>query len=55
MNGIDRNDLDEAISETFKGLKTAITYYNEKQMQVYSLTLRALVELRQQVVAEAER
>ena len=52
MNGIDKNDLDEVISTTYKELKTAIRNYTVSSMEVYSLTLRALVELRQQVVAE---
>lgn len=52
MNGIDKSDLDETIAKTFNEVKTAINAHNEKSMQMYSHALRALVELRQQVVAE---
>ncbi len=52
MNGIDKSDLDEAIAKTFKEVKTAVNTHSEKSIQMYSHALRALVELRQQILAE---
>ncbi|MCG3043477.1 hypothetical protein ACLIYM_21395 [Streptomyces fenghuangensis] len=52
MNGIDRAELDETIAKTFKEVRTAIDTHSEKSLQMYSNALRALVELRQQVVSE---
>jgi hypothetical protein len=52
MNGIDKNTLDEVIAKTFKEVKTAVDAHNEKSIQMYSQALRALVELRQQIVSE---
>ncbi|MEU9762903.1 hypothetical protein [Streptomyces sp. NPDC047985] len=52
MNGIDKNTLDEVIAKTFKEVKTAIDTHSEKSIHMYSEALRALVELRQQVVSE---
>lgn len=53
MNGIDQKDLDEVIAKTYKELKTAVTTHSEKSIEMYSDALRALLELRQQVVAGA--
>ncbi|HZG07020.1 MAG TPA: hypothetical protein VE546_26215 [Streptomyces sp.] len=51
MNGIDRNELDETIAKVFKEVRTAVDSHSEKSIQMYSHALRALVELRQQVVS----
>jgi hypothetical protein len=53
LNGIDKNVLDEVVAKTFKELKTAIDTHSEKSIEMYSLALRALVQLRQQVIDEA--
>lgn len=52
MNGIDKDTLDEVIAKTFKEVRTAIDTHSEKSVHMYSQALRALVELRKQVVAE---
>ncbi|WP_179166552.1 hypothetical protein [Streptomyces sp. CB03238] len=52
MNGIDKNDLDEVIAKTFNEVKTAVNSHSEKSIQMYSTALRALVELRQQILSE---
>lgn len=52
MNGIDKDALDEVIAKTFKEVRTAIDTHSEKSIHMYSQALRALLELRQQVVAE---
>ncbi|MGW1882766.1 hypothetical protein [Streptomyces sp. NPDC001970] len=52
MSGIDRNDLDEVIAKTFNEVKTAVNTHSEKSIQMYSNALRALVELRQQILRE---
>ncbi|MDB1087710.1 hypothetical protein PJ985_09035 [Streptomyces sp. ACA25] len=52
MNGIDRDELDEVIARTFNEVRTAVNTHSEKSILMYSQALRALVELRQQVVAE---
>ncbi|WP_167367957.1 hypothetical protein [Streptomyces agglomeratus] len=52
MNGINKNDLDEVIAKTFKEVKTAVDTHSEKSIQMYSQALRALVELRQQILSE---
>jgi hypothetical protein len=52
MDGIDRNTLDDVIAKTFKEVKTAIDMHNEKSIEMYSHALRALVELRQQILSE---
>lgn len=52
MNGIDKNDLDEVIAKTFNEVKNAVNTHSEKSIQMYSHALRALVELRQQILSE---
>jgi hypothetical protein len=52
MTGIEMKDLDEVIAHTYKEVKTAINTHSEKSLLMYSQALRALVELRQQMVAE---
>ena len=52
MNGIDKKDLDEVIAKTFNEVKTAVTTHSEKSVQMYSHALRALVELRQQIISD---
>lgn len=52
MNGIDKNDLDEVIAKTFNEVKTAVNTHSEKSIHMYSTALRALVELRQQILSE---
>lgn len=54
MNGIDKDELDAVIAKTFKEVKIAIDSHSEKSLQMYSHALRALVKLRQQVVAEEQ-
>ncbi|MCX4692721.1 hypothetical protein [Streptomyces sp. NBC_01408] len=49
MNGIDLNELDEAIAKTFGEVRTAVNAHNEKSLHMYSAALRALVELRREV------
>ncbi len=53
MNGINRSDLDEVTAKAFKELQIAINSHSEKSVLMYSHALRALVQLRQQVIAEA--
>lgn len=52
MIGIDKNDLDEVIAKTFNEVKIAVNTHSEKSIQMYSNALRALVELRQQILSE---
>ncbi|MFJ6630843.1 hypothetical protein ACIQMR_05425 [Streptomyces sp. NPDC091376] len=52
MSGIDKNDLDEVIAKTFDEVKAAVNSHNEKSIQMYSNALRALVELRQQILSQ---
>ncbi|MFE7484448.1 hypothetical protein ACPEIF_34095 [Streptomyces sp. NPDC012600] len=52
MNGIDPKDLEETIAKTFNEVRTAVNTHSEKSIQMYSQALRALVELRQQIVSE---
>jgi hypothetical protein len=52
MNGIDKDELDELVAKAFNGLKTALDSYSEKSALMYSHSLRALVQLRQQVIDE---
>jgi len=52
VNGIDKKDLDEVIAKTFNEVKTAVTTHSEKSVQMYSHALRALVELRQQIISD---
>ena len=55
MDGIDSKVLDEAIATSFRGLKTAIDKHSEKSIELYSLALRALVPLRQQLIDDHVR
>jgi len=55
MDGIDDKALDEAIATSFRALKTAIDKHSEKSIELYSLALRALVPLRQQLIDDVAR
>jgi len=52
MNGIDINELDAVIAQTYNEVKTAINTHSEKSIHMYSTALRTLVELRQQILTE---
>jgi hypothetical protein len=55
MNGVDRKDLDEAITTAFHELSTAMNSHSEQGVEVYSRALRALVPLRQQLIDDHVR
>lgn len=55
MNGIDSKVLDETIATSFQALKRAVDTHSEKSIELYSLALRALVPLRQQLLDERVR
>jgi hypothetical protein len=55
MNGIDDTIVDEVIASTFEELRTALSTHSEKGIELYSLALRALVPLRQQLVDDHVR
>jgi hypothetical protein len=52
MDGIDDKALDEAIATSFRALKAAI---DKHSIELYSLALRALVPLRQQLIDDVAR
>ncbi|MFG3498676.1 hypothetical protein [Streptomyces sp. NPDC047928] len=52
MDGIDKKDLDAVIAKTYNEVKSAVTTHSEKSVHMYSTALRALLELREVVVAE---
>lgn len=55
MTTIDSQALDETIATSFKALRKAIDTHSEKSIELYSLALRALVPLRQQLIDERVR
>ena len=55
MNGVDGKDLDEAIAKAFHQLSTAMNTHSERDVELYSRALRALVPLRQQLVDDRLR
>ena len=52
MDGIDENQLDEAIATCFTELKRAIDSYSAKSIELYSQALQALVELRRHIITD---
>lgn len=52
MHTIDRNALEDAIGAAFKALKSGIDTHSQQSIEMYSAGLRALLELRKQVLAE---
>lgn len=52
MQNIDGDVLEQTIAKTFKEVKTAVDRHSERSIELYSLALRALVELRAQIIAE---
>jgi len=55
MNGVDGKDLDEAIAKAFHQLSTAMNTHSERDVELYSRALRALVPLRQQLIDDHVR
>lgn len=52
MQGIDKDELDQVIAQTYKNLAKALGTHSKGAIELHSQALHALVELRREVAGE---